>query len=781
MLKFSNLTVEVAAANQSGVMEADTISKNGTNSKSLMYRENFLNHGMINTVFRTVLLTLLILISSVTGVMATDYGQISFNTTYSGAITTANVSDRYTVVMPIAGRLQVNVTQGTLANLAANIRWLNASNQTLANTTTDGFSFPYEESMNLAAGTYYFEIAGRGGVGQTGTYSMKMNCFIDEIESNNTIAQAQLLPIGYTVNSSLTITDDIDYYMFVLPSSGRFNVNLTRGTLSSWVYIRWLNSAGEQIQQHLSSSGTYNNFIDFEAGTYYIGIIRDGNNTGAYSLRGDFTPAENNEIEPNDDISQSQLLTSGQTVKGFLSYQDDTDFYRIVLPSAGRLNVNLTRGTLTSWVYIRSLNSAGEQIQQQLTLSGTYNISADFEAGTYYIGIIRDGNNTGTYNLRGDFTPAGNNETEPNNDITQSQLLTSGQTVRGFLSYQDNVDYYRVVLSSSETLTVNLTRGTLSSWVYIRWLNQDNEQIRQDNPLSGTYNQSMTLSPGTYFIGIIRDGSNTGSYNLTIYTRTAPTVNVTGVNVSPSGITMQQGLSQAFTATVTGICVQSAQTVTWSLTGNNSIGTTISTSGVLTIAHDESATTMTVMATSTVNPSIFGVTSVTVKTGIPPVIVTTNLPNATLSELYSKTIEASGDNPISWSLESGYMPFGIFLYGNGIISGTPKIDGIFNFTVKAVNNAGYDTKDLSITIGTVGINEVLQESGIIVYPNPTKGELKIDNEKLTINNKEYSIYNSTGQLVMQGVLQSNSINVKHLANGVYFLKLSVGVMKFVKE
>jgi len=36
MLQFSDLTIEAAVANQSGAMEADTISKNGRSSKSQM-------------------------------------------------------------------------------------------------------------------------------------------------------------------------------------------------------------------------------------------------------------------------------------------------------------------------------------------------------------------------------------------------------------------------------------------------------------------------------------------------------------------------------------------------------------------------------------------------------------------------------------------------------------------------------------------------------------------------------------------------------------------------
>lgn len=73
---------------------------------------------------------------------------------------------------------------------------------------------------------------------------------------------------------------------------------------------------------------------------------------------------------------------------------------------------------------------------------------------------------------------------------------------------------------------------------------------------------------------------------------------VTDVSISPNPIDMANGGSQAFTATVTGT-LDPPQTVTWSVSGNYSRNTSISTDGVLTIGDDETATTMMVKATST--------------------------------------------------------------------------------------------------------------------------------------------------------------------------------------
>jgi hypothetical protein len=84
-----------------------------------------------------------------------------------------------------------------------------------------------------------------------------------------------------------------------------------------------------------------------------------------------------------------------------------------------------------------------------------------------------------------------------------------------------------------------------------------------------------------------------------------------------------------------------------------------------------------------------------------------------------------------------------------------------------------------------------------VYPNPTSGELIVNNEQLTIENIE--IYDVVGQCVYtspspskggekmprisplsEGVGEVN-IDVSHLAKGIYFLKVDGKTVKFVKE
>jgi len=69
----------------------------------------------------------------------------------------------------------------------------------------------------------------------------------------------------------------------------------------------------------------------------------------------------------------------------------------------------------------------------------------------------------------------------------------------------------------------------------------------------------------------------------------------------------------------------------------------------------------------------------------------------------------------------------------------------------------------------VGVNEQ-EKAQLKVYPNPTVGQLTINNEQLTINNIEiFDIFGKTHHLITSS--SNHLINIAHLPAGVYFVKI----------
>ncbi|MCL2165150.1 MAG: cadherin-like beta sandwich domain-containing protein [Oscillospiraceae bacterium] len=82
----------------------------------------------------------------------------------------------------------------------------------------------------------------------------------------------------------------------------------------------------------------------------------------------------------------------------------------------------------------------------------------------------------------------------------------------------------------------------------------------------------------------------------------------------------------------------------------------------------------------------------------PPVITTTALQDGMVGTAYSETLVATGGDVINWVVDIGNLPGGLSLSSGGVITGAPTSAGEYNFTVKATNPAGTDTKALSIKV-----------------------------------------------------------------------------------
>ena len=141
-----------------------------------------------------------------------------------------------------------------------------------------------------------------------------------------------------------------------------------------------------------------------------------------------------------------------------------------------------------------------------------------------------------------------------------------------------------------------------------------------------------------------------------------------------------------------------------SLTIPDGASLTIPDGASLTIGNDATLTnegTVTNSGTLTNNGTIdnSGTLTGTISGNAPPSITTTSpLARGTVGTEYSVTLEANNSTS-GWSVTSGSLPDGLTLDGNtGLISGTPTTAGTSTFTVKAANDYGSDSKELSIII-----------------------------------------------------------------------------------
>ena len=117
-------------------------------------------------------------------------------------------------------------------------------------------------------------------------------------------------------------------------------------------------------------------------------------------------------------------------------------------------------------------------------------------------------------------------ETEPNDETSNADQLSIGQVMVGSLSSHEDVDVYRLVLSSPADLTLNI-RKIERDYDYIRYVVFDENQVAEDAALASgiIYNDDVVTkrigveAGGTYFLAILGRNSydtSDGEYEITL-------------------------------------------------------------------------------------------------------------------------------------------------------------------------------------------------------------------------------------------------------------------------
>lgn len=110
----------------------------------------------------------------------------------------------------------------------------------------------------------------------------------------------------------------------------------------------------------------------------------------------------------------------------------------------------------------------------------------------------------------------------------------------------------------------------------------------------------------------------------------------------------------------------------------------------------------------------------------------------------------------------------------------------YTISVEAVDEIGYISSSLvNIHVEEcTGIEEVVENKNIVLYPNPTGGVFTVSMEKL--DSAEVVIFDLTGNCVHKStVSDGGQINISHLRNGVYFVEINdnnnVIIRKLIKQ
>ena len=249
----------------------------------------------------------------------------------------------------------------------------------------------------LAPGDYYVNIA---CYGYSGTLHLNLRADFTpttnwETESNNTLAEADAIPLNTTIQGECDTTHS-DWFTFTLSQRGTVALTFTptEGRFNGYLYLKD-GSGNDNIINMMSigsSAGTVKTpRIGLDAGTYAILISPSSSDAPAgYSVRVDYTQTGDWEVELNDNWKTATPASLGKTVKGSIVRGQGTDL--------DKYSFTLSKGTDVTFA-LSNLTTPGDGMSLRVeTLGGktieTYRFGERSEsdpialdAGTYIMSV----------------------------------------------------------------------------------------------------------------------------------------------------------------------------------------------------------------------------------------------------------------------------------------------------------------------------------------------------------------------------------------------------------
>jgi hypothetical protein len=124
-----------------------------------------------------------------------------------------------------------------------------------------------------------------------------------------------------------------------------------------------------------------------------------------------------------------------------------------------------------------------------------------------------------------------------------------------------------------------------------------------------------------------------------------------------------------------------------------------------------------------------------------------------------------------WSADKGTL-----MNGQSTSAAEIRWDSVGTGSIKVVvykDPTCRDSSNLTVTIGNTGLNELAEQLGLEVFPNPTKNILNITLKKYLPLDQTITLYDMQGKVVLEQPLKTQQqLNLENLPQGIYMLKIA---------
>ncbi len=483
---------------------------------------------------------------------------ITLGTPMEGSSSSTTDKDYYKLTLTENGKLNMSFAIPEAPTTATGrtyweVSLYNADGAAIRTYTINGKAIRYRMDGNgLNAGTYYIGITPDDYYLSSQTYTLTATLDTEtpyESEGNDTIKNADTLPLNTAVGGCTHKRNDTDYFQFTLEEDSAVDLVFSISDIISETAndIYWnltlysADDSGKAIQSFFAYGTKLNYYLNtagLNAGTYYIKITTDDYTwtNVAYTLTANVTAGADFESENNNTLKTADELPLDTAFSGTIQNSSDVDYYVFTLTDFGVVDLDFSISdpvtettSRTYWTVdlctgdgniIRTFSIDGTKTNYDLTIQG-------YDAGTFYLRVQPDDYyySNKIYTLTAKQLENTNWEGEFNDTMSTADTLTANTPINGRIHASAGKDYYKLTLDKGGKLDLSFVIEPNSSNDNEYWqvtLMDENGTSLLTKAIDGV-NATTTLSEheaeaGTYYVLVENDSYY---YWTTQYTLTA--------------------------------------------------------------------------------------------------------------------------------------------------------------------------------------------------------------------------------------------------------------------
>ena len=506
----------------------------------------------------------------------------------TGYLDSTDTTDYYKVAVSSGQTVRVSMTPPSGSDFDLYIYDTNQSQVDSSNL--GGSQTDTVEATASASGYFYIYVYHYSG---SGTYSMTVtitgggatqNDMGSSADAGNSIGAATTIPAG-SGTGYIDSTDANDYYKVNITSGQTISVSMTPPAGSD--FDLKLYDANQSQVDSSSLGGSQTDTVEDTAsasGYFYIHVYRYSG-SGIYSMTVTVSGgATQNDMGTGTDagntLSAATTIVAGSGT-GYIDSTDPNDYYKINVTSGQTISVSMTPPSGSD--FDLKLYDANQSQVDSSSLGGsqTDSVTCAATSSGYYYTCVHLWSGSGIYSMTVTVTGGAtqndmNTGTDAGNSLSAAITIAAGSGT-GYIDSTDIADYYKVSVSSGQTVSVSMTPPSGSDFD-IKLYDTNQSQV-DSSTLGGSQTDSVegTASASGYFYIYVYRYSGSGIYSMIVTVTGGATQNDMNTGTD-AGNTLSAATAIATNTSGTGyidstdttdyykISVTSGQTVSVSMT-----------------------------------------------------------------------------------------------------------------------------------------------------------------------------------------------------------------------